>query len=105
GRGRRRRGEGGARPPLPHGGRDGAAGGIMGNRRWDKVPGQPWQGSAQTPIEQPTPFWQSWQNAHVLSSTPTTWRVSFFDPKTPGWDQLVIAKPTSRPLESRMTAT
>jgi hypothetical protein len=85
--------------------KDGAAAVIIGNHRWDKVPGQPWQRSAQTPIKQPTPFWQSWKDAHVLASTPTTWRVSFFDPKTPGWYQLEIAKPTLRPLEMRMNAT
>jgi hypothetical protein len=84
---------------------DGAAAVIIGNHRWDKVPGQPWQRSAQTPIKQPTPFWVSWQNAHVLSSTPTTWTVSFFDPKTPGWYKLTIAKPTMRPLEMHMNAT
>ena len=84
--------------------RDGAAAVIIGNRRWDKVPGQPWQRSAQTPIAQPTPFWQSWKDARVLASTPTTWRVSFFDPKTPGWYQLEISKPTLRPLVMRMNA-
>ena len=40
---------------------------IIGNTRWDKVaPGEPWVKSAQTPIHQPTQFWVSWQNAHVI---------------------------------------
>jgi len=85
--------------------KNGAAAVIIGNRRWDKVPGRRWQGSAQTPIEQPTPFWQSWKDARVLSSTPAAWRVSFFDPETPGWYQLVISKPKMLPLEMRMDAT
>jgi hypothetical protein len=83
----------------------GAAAVIIGDRRWDKVPGGTWQPARQTPIHQPTPFWSSWKDAHVLASTPTTWRVSFYDPKTPGWYELVIAKPTLRPLEMRMNAT
>ena len=85
--------------------KDGPAGVIIGSRRWDKVPGADWQVSAQTPIHQPTPFWQSWQDAHVLASTKDDWCVSFFDPKTPAWYELVIAKDTMRPLDMHMNAT
>jgi hypothetical protein len=83
----------------------GAAAVIIGKQRWDKVPGGKWTSSAQTPIHQPTPFWVSWTDAHVLASTKTAWRVSFFDPKTPGWFELRIAKKSMRTLELRMHTT
>ena len=84
---------------------DGAAAVIIGKRRWDKQPGGKWETSEQTPIHQPTPFWRSWTDARVLASSKSSWLVSFFDPKTPGWYQLRIAKPTTRVLELRMHAT
>jgi hypothetical protein len=84
---------------------NGPAAVIIGNRRWDKLPGGKWEKSEQTPIHQPTPFWVSWTDAHVLESTKNAWRVSFFDPKTPGWYELRIAKRSMRTLELRMNAT
>src|SRR5256885_323163 len=63
---------------------------VIGGRRWDRAPGGPWVESSQTaPIHQPVPFWVSVANAHVLDSVRLrgrdVWRVSFFDPGTPGW--------------------
>ena len=78
---------------------------IIGNTRWDKVaPGEPWVKSAQSPIHQPTQFWVTWQNAHVIGSTPKAWRITFFDPKTPGWYEIGVAKDTRRTLDMRMQA-
>ena len=78
---------------------------IIGNTRWDKVaPSEPWVKSAQTPIKQPTPFWVSWQDAHVIGETPKAWRITFFDPKTPGWYTISVAKDTRRTLDLRMQA-
>jgi hypothetical protein len=85
--------------------KNGAAAVIIGKRRWDKVPGGKWTTSAQTPIHQPTPFWVSWTDARILESTSSAWRVSFFDPKTPGWYEVRIAKRSMRTLELRMHAT
>jgi hypothetical protein len=84
---------------------NGPAAVIIGARRWDKVPGGKWQESSQTPIRQPTPFWVSWTDAHVLETTPSARRVSFFDPKTPAWFELLIARRSMRPLELRMNTT
>jgi hypothetical protein len=84
---------------------NGPAAVVVGDRRWDKVPGGTWQQSNQTPIEQPTPFWSSWNDAHVLSQTKDHWRVSFYAPTTPGWFELVIQKRSMRPLDMRMAAT
>ena len=49
--------------------KNGAAAVIIGDRRWDKLPGGKWTTSEQTPIHQPTPFWVSSTDAHVLAST------------------------------------
>jgi hypothetical protein len=86
--------------------KNGAAAVIIGNRRWDKLsPGGKWQESEQTPIHQVSPFWRSWTDAHVLASSKSEWRVSFFDPQTPGWYELTIEKRSTRVLEMRMHAT
>jgi hypothetical protein len=85
--------------------RGGPAAVIIGNTRWDKVaPGEPWVKSAQSPIHQPTQFWVTWRNAHVIGSTPKAWRITFFDPKTPGWYEIDVAKDTRRTLDMRMQA-
>jgi hypothetical protein len=78
---------------------------IIGNRRWDKLPGQRWEQSEQTPIHQPAPFWSSWTDAHVLESTKASWRVSLFDPKTRAWYELLIAKRSLLPQQVWMHTT
>ena len=78
---------------------------IIGNSRWDKLaPGEQWVKSPQTPIHQVTQFWVTWKNAHVIGSTPKTWRITFFDPKTPGWYEIDVARDTRRTLGMRMQA-
>jgi hypothetical protein len=84
---------------------NGPAAVIIGNRRWDKLPGGTWEESEQSPVHQPTPFWVSWAHAHVLENTKSAWRVSFFDPKTPGWFDLLIAKRSLFTLEMQMHTT
>jgi len=84
---------------------NGPAAVIIGNRRWDKLPGAGWQESEQTPIQQPTPFWTSWTDAHVLEATRSAWRVSFFDAKAHAWFELVISKRSLLTLETRMNTT
>jgi hypothetical protein len=83
---------------------------IIGGRRWDRAPGGRWVASAQTsPIHQPVPFWVSVKDAHVLGTEQLrgreVWRVSFFDPATPGWFEVAIDKRTLRTLELSMFAT
>jgi len=82
----------------------GTEGMIIGNTRWDRTPGSAWVKAGQAPIHQPTPFWQTWRNAHVLATTKDGWRVSFFDPTTPGWYELFVQRKTMRPLEMYMRA-
>ena len=84
---------------------NGPAAVIIGDTRWDKTaPGEKWIKSAQTPIHQPVPFWVTWRNAHIVGETPSSYHVTFFDPKTPGWYDVVIAKSSLRTLSMRMQA-
>jgi len=84
---------------------NGPAAVIIGDKRWDKTaPGAKWVESAQTPIHQVVPFWVTWKNAHVVGETPSSYHVTFFDPKTPGWYDVVIAKKSLRTLEMHMQA-
>jgi hypothetical protein len=82
---------------------------IIGKRRWDRSPGGHWRRSPQFPLTQPTPPWVSATNAHVLGATTLrgrpAWRISFFDPKTPGWFTVVLDRQTLRTLDLRMVAT
>jgi hypothetical protein len=90
--------------------KDGYSSVIIGGRRWDRAPGGRWVASAQTsPIHQPVPFWVSVKDAHVLGTEHlrghAVWRVSFFDPLTPGWFEVAIDKRTLHTLELSMFAT
>jgi hypothetical protein len=79
---------------------------IVGGRRWDRPPGGRWVESPQTvPVRQPVPVWQSATGAHVVGATATAWRITFFDPRTPGWFAISVDKRTLRTLDLRMTAT
>jgi copper transport protein len=84
--------------------RGGPAGIVIGARRWDKVPGGPWQPSPQTPLPQPKTTWgPSRTNAYLLQAGPRFAVVSFFDPQLYAWFTLVIDRKTFRPREMRMT--
>jgi hypothetical protein len=90
--------------------RGGWAGIVVGDTRWDKGPGaKRWRSSAQTPLTQPRPGWVKVTDAHVLGSTTVhgqpAWRVSFFDPGTPGWFTVLVDKTSLRIYQVRMTAT
>jgi hypothetical protein len=79
---------------------------IVGGRRWDRAPHGRWIESAQTVrLKQPVPFWQSATDARVVAETPTTVRITFFDPKTPAWFAIVVDKRTFRTLDLRMITT
>jgi hypothetical protein len=83
---------------------------VIGGRRWDRAPGGRWVESSQTaPIHQPVPFWVSVTDARVLGSARLrghdVWRVSFFDPDTPGWFEVAIDKRTLHTLELSMFTT
>jgi hypothetical protein len=82
---------------------------IIGDKRWDKPSGPgPWQESPQDPVTQPIPFWVSQANAHVLGTVVVrghpAWKISFFDPDTPGWFTILVDKATGHTMEVDMTA-
>jgi hypothetical protein len=84
----------------------GAQGVIVGSRRWDRsTPNGKWIESPQTPVTQPAPLWQSAVDAHVVAQTKAAWRVTFFDPRTPAWFEIIVAKRTFRTLDARMITT
>jgi hypothetical protein len=83
---------------------------VVGDTRWDKAPGaRRWVSSSQTRLTQPRPGWVKVTDAHVLGSATVhgrpAWRVSFYDPGTPGWFTLLVDKSSFRTYQVRMTAT
>jgi hypothetical protein len=90
--------------------KDGWDGIVVGETRWDKAPGaKRWVSSPQTRLTQPVPSWVEVTDAHVLGSTTVrgrpAWRISFFDPQTPGWYTVLVDKASLRSYQVRMTAT
>ncbi len=88
----------------------GWAGIVVGDRRWDKGPGaKHWVFSPQTRLTQPIPGWVKVTDAHVLGSTTVrgrpAWRLSFYDPGTPGWFTVLVDKTSLRIYQVLMTAT
>jgi hypothetical protein len=88
---------------------DGTQAIIIGDRRWDKTPGQRWRESAQSPIRSVVPFWVTTPvDSHLLGSGSVAgraaWVVSFVTPQVPAWFTIWIDKRTHRTLELRMTA-
>jgi hypothetical protein len=82
---------------------------VIGDKRWTKPAGSSkWITSPQTPVQQPQPFWVKAVDAHVLGTVIVkdrpAWKVSFFDPATPGWYTILVDKATKRTLEMWMTA-
>jgi hypothetical protein len=81
---------------------------IVGVRRWDRPKGGDWVETSALRLHQPEPFWVEATNAYVVGSATVqghaVWRVSFFDPRTPGWFLAAIDKKTDRTLDVQMTA-
>jgi hypothetical protein len=81
---------------------------IVGEKRWDRQPGAGWVETSALRLHQPTPFWVAATDAYVVDSATIrrrpVWRVSFFDPRTPGWFLAAIDKKTYRTLDVHMTA-
>lgn len=88
--------------------RNGPAAVAIGDRRWDKLPGQRWQPSQQDPITEPIPLWESVTDAHLLGSETlrghAVWEVSFFDAQIPAWFTIWVDRASGRTLELEMTA-
>jgi hypothetical protein len=87
----------------------GAAGVVIGDRRWDRSPGEPWIESPQEPLRLPVPPWGGrFTNASLLGSSRVDGRpvsiVSFVsDLGIPAWFTVTFDKASSRPVEVKMT--
>jgi hypothetical protein len=82
---------------------------LIGDTRWDRLPGQPWKRSSAVPVRQPVPFWSAVSDAHVIGSRTVdgheAWDVTFFDPQGPAWFEVLIDKETMRTRDLVMTTT
>jgi hypothetical protein len=83
---------------------------IIGDRSWTKAEGgSVWREQSQAPVQQPVPFWSKALDANILGSVSTAggpaWKVSFFDPSTPGWYTIVVDKTTLHTVAVDMTTT
>jgi copper transport protein len=84
----------------------GAAGIVIGGRRWDRsTPDAAWQPSQQTPLEQPATLWSSAANAHVVAAGARTKTLTFLDPATPAYFAIVVDSKTLLPRTVHMTAS
>jgi hypothetical protein len=89
----------------------GAAAIVIGNRRWDRSSSTAsWERSAQQPrLRQPAPFWSDVRDAHIVASPSVrghrTWRITFFDPRTPAWFTVVLDRRSLRTLDLHMVTT
>jgi hypothetical protein len=84
---------------------------VVGRKRWDRnTPGARWSESDQIPrLRQPLPFWVAASDARVLGEKTfrgrPVWDISFFDPRTPAWFEILVDRRTYRTLDLRMNTT
>jgi hypothetical protein len=86
--------------------RGGAAGIVIGTRRWDATSGSNWRESETQRIPNPVPIWSTNRvaDAHVLRSGRGFRVVSFFNPSFPAWFTVHFDRRTLRPKSLSMTA-
>ena len=85
---------------------DGAAGIVIGARRWDRdAPGARWVASAQQPLSLPAvPWTRQITNFQIIAADRTTWTLAFLDRSTPAWFRARIDRRTGRLLSFGMIA-
>jgi copper transport protein len=83
----------------------GAEGLVIGNRRWDRsTPDAAWRESAQTQLPQPATQWSEIGNVNVVAADAETKTLTFVDPSTPAYFEVVVDAHTLLPRSVRMTA-
>lgn len=83
----------------------GAEGLVIGNRRWDRsTPDSAWSESAQTQLPQPATQWNQIANVNVVAADTQTKTLTFVDPSTPAYFEVVVDVHTLLPRSVRMTA-
>jgi copper transport protein len=84
--------------------RRGAAGIVIGNRRWDRTGGR-WRESSTQRLRMPEPVWgQGSSNARLLRLTKRVAVVSMLDRSLPAWFTIRFDRRTLRPRSLVMTA-
>src|SRR5439155_8153556 len=78
---------------------------VIGGRRWDRLPGKPWQASMTEALRFPAPPWTQVSNARLVARTQRTLTIAFLDRSIPAWFEITVDRRSARPLETRMTAT
>ena len=78
---------------------------VIGARRWDRLPGKPWQASVTDALRFPAPPWTQVSNARLVAQTQRTRTIAFLDRSIPAWFEVTVDRRSARPLETRMTAT
>jgi hypothetical protein len=82
----------------------GAAGIVIGTRRWDRTNGK-WTESPSTLLPQPSPVWgTAIADAHVVERLPGTVVVSFVNPNVPAWFEVHFDARTLLPQRVDMIA-
>jgi hypothetical protein len=80
---------------------------VIGGRRWDRTPPQPWAASPQEPLSVPAAPWSRARDARLLGASVLAGRrvlvVSFLDPTGPAWFTVQVEPETARTLHVRMT--
>jgi hypothetical protein len=94
---------------IHNSGEDGLSQIIIGPLKWFHPPGGEWgPPTKQTPLHQPVPLWASAVNPYLLGTVMErgrpAWKISFFDPRTPGWFTVVIDKQSARTMRITMIA-
>ena len=83
----------------------GAEGLVVGSRRWDRsTPDTPWRESSQTQLPQPATQWSSIADVNVVAADAETKTLTFVDPTTPAYFEVVVDAHTLLPRSVRMTA-
>ena len=80
----------------------GTEGIVIGDRRWDKLPGGDWIEGPQSPLDLPKAYWTSRaRNAYFTAPN----EISFYDPTFPAWFRVRFDPKTGHVTTLRMTST
>jgi len=79
----------------------GVRGIVIGERRWDRLPGARWTESPQTPLRLPAAYWTaSARNAYAAGENELT----FYDPTVPAWFRVRFDPASGHAIALRMVA-
>jgi copper transport protein len=81
---------------------------VIGARRWDRQPGQPWKESSATRLSEPALQWTRATNVRLFGSGTVAgrpvWVISFYDPSFGGFFEIWVDKTSGRTLQLTLIA-